>query len=276
MKTLKRFINFINKSNVRRRAIYALILSVLFISVTIFGAVTYARFYTSYREAIEAQVAKYAFDFQNVSLKRKDKENREEVIAIDRDAETCEINDIQPNDVIDYVFVISDADGTKYNEVRLRVTLNITVRLETMEITENAGAVVTEKSSVYFSAFGHPAETTPNTDLRQGAEMKLFKINGEHEYDILPADNRDKVDYNCEQLWVNEVSATENGKPVDRIENKVGFYMEPYSGAVTGNRFRLQFKLPNQVVDLTNYAGARLLINVHADVEQVQATEVTA
>ncbi len=275
MKILKRFINFINKSNVRRKAVYALILSVLFISVTVFGAVTYARFYTSYNEAWQAQVAKYAFNFENVSLKRKANGQTEgQFIAIDKKANACEIHDIQPEDVIDYVFLFQDKDDDKTNEVRLRVTLNITVSLETMEIIENAdGSVETKKSAVYFSALGHPADATTESDLRRGADMKLVKISGGQETDIPVDESRDTVDYSCSELYVHKTG--EN--PADLVENKIGFYMEPYSGDVTIHRFKLQFTLPEQIHDATSYAGARLLINVHADVEQVQAnTEVSA
>ncbi len=99
---MKKILDFINKFNVRRKALYALILGALFTAVTIFGAVTYARFYTSYNEALQAQVAKYAFSFENDSLKRTEKESgTTEVVTIsDRKAQSLEINEIKPEDVI--------------------------------------------------------------------------------------------------------------------------------------------------------------------------------
>lgn len=235
----------------------AIIVVVLALAVTLaFGAVTFAKYREDFsHEGNNGHVASTVAKLDFKAIYRTDSEGNKERIAFDRDEQTITVKDVEPQDVIDYYFSISDADGASRNEVLLQITLAITVRLEMIFSGENS------VSKAYFEGWKTYSDSA---DVKNGGYLQIFRGNDEqNESQIRPSSGESsEVDYTGYTLHVD--------KSGDEIVNKTGFYLQPYSQAVSEHVYHVSFTLPKQSSDTENYAGARLYFDINMACEQAQ------
>ena len=235
-------------------AIISVVLAI--VVTTCFGAVTFARYRNDFNhEGNNAHVASMVAKLDFKSVYRTDSEGNKERIAFDRNEKTITVKDVEPQDVIDYYFVISDADGASRNEVLLQITLAIAVRLEMIYANENS------VGKEYFEGWKAYSESD---GVKNGGYLQIFRGNDEqNESQIRPsASGSDGVDYTGYTLHVENDG--------ERIVNKTGIYLQPYDQAVSEHVYHVSFTLPKQSSDAENYAGARLYFDINMDCEQAQ------
>lgn len=235
----------------------AITVIVLAIAVTLtFGAVTFAKYREDFaHEGNNGHVASTVAKLDFKAIYRTDSEGNKERVAFDRNEGTVTVKDVEPQDVIDYYFVISDADGAVRNEVLLQITLSITARLE-MIFSDSE-----EVGKEYFEGWKEYSETDGAKD---GGYLRIFRGNDEqNESQIRPSSSdSSEVDYTGYTLHVEK-----NG---NEAVNKTGFYLQPYSQAVSEHVYHVSFTLPKQSSDTENYADARIYFDINMECEQAQ------
>lgn len=235
----------------------AILALVLAIAVTLsFGAVTFAKYRDDFNQnGNDAYVASTVARLGFKEIYRTDSEGNKERVAFDRNEETVTVKDVEPQDIIDYYFVISDADGTSKNEVLLQVTLAITVRLE---------MIFTDSNSVGNEYFEGWKAYSDEDGVKNGGYLQISRGNDkQNESQVRPSSSDSgEVDYTGYTLCIEQ-----NG---DEIVNKTGFYLQPYNQAVSENVYHVSFTLPKQNSDTENYAGARLYFDINMTCEQAQ------
>lgn len=114
----------------RGLSLVSVLLASLFSVLIIGGTVTFARFYGDYEKKNEVRVAGAVAKLQTDSIYRTDTEGTRISVSFDPTSDSAVIKDVEPEDVIDYYFTVTGADGKKENEVSLNVTVCVSVRLE--------------------------------------------------------------------------------------------------------------------------------------------------
>lgn len=240
-------------------------LPLLLLAVTALGAVTFSRYINPKDQAGGGRVAHAVSKYEHKELTRisykQDEGGQEfrekETIPVDNASDTLEIADIQPQDEIRYIFSISDTDGELRNELLLRVTVTIRVRLEMLKI--DGGVTSVEK--VYFGG----GLQYSDGDVRSGAVLTLwhYRLSDGTTVAIAPPENGGSaVDYTGNSLYVS-------GSDESGYTNQTGFYMPPSKDAAKNEAaYLLVFRLPEQAMSTENYAGAKMYIDVTVASEQ--------
>lgn len=232
--------------------VYALLVA-MFSVLVIGGTVTFARFYGDYEKKSEVRVAGAVAKLKTNSIYRTDIEGSRISVSFDPASDSAVIKDVEPEDVIDYYFTISGADGKKENEVSLNVTVCISVRLEMITADNN------EVETYYFAGWA-----AYDDGVRSGASLMLYHgAEGENETDIRPSkDGGEEVDYTGNRL---AVAVGEGGATI----NKVGLVMAA-DDVKKDYAYHLRFKLPEQSKDTESYAGAKVYFDISILAEQTQ------
>lgn len=230
-----------------------IIVSLVLAITLIAGAVSYARFREDFNPTNDAYIAPALATIDFTSIYRTDAEGVKERISFEKNGGTVTVNDVEPQDAIDFYFAVSDANGVSVNEVLLKITLTVSVRLEM--IFSNSNAVRQE----YFE--GWKTYGIEDGTKNQGYLKILRGGNEANESQIRPSSGTSHgVDYTGYSLHIEK----NNGK----ILNKFGFFMQPYSQAISEYVFHVSFTLPTQSAETENYAGARVYFDVNMDCEQ--------
>lgn len=236
----------------RVRIIIALLVSVM--SVIFLGAtVTYSKFYSDFEKgANDIKIADAVAVINVNSIYRTDVLNNRVPIEFDKRATSVTLNDIEPEDEIEYYFTITGIDGKRSNEVTMNVTLSITVRLET---------IASDGSGKQTSYFGGWTTYTDQDGIKDGAYLKIYHgSETDSARDILPSmDHNNEIDFTGNRLSII--------KTTQSIVNKTGFVM-----AADDDKkeypYHLVFTLPRQSTGAENYAGARVYFDIQAVAEQ--------
>ena len=238
----------------RGLSLVSVLLASLFSVLIIGGTVTFARFYGDYEKKNEVRVAGAVAKLQTDSIYRTDTEGTRISVSFDPTSDSAVIKDVEPEDVIDYYFTVTGADGKKENEVSLNVTVCVSVRLEMI----SSGKTGVE--TYYFAGW---ADYTGD-GVRSGASLQLYHgAEGENQTDIRPSkDGGEEVDYTGNRL---AVTVGDDGVTV----NKTGLVMAADDGK-KDYAYHLRFKLPEQSKVTESYAGAKVYFDISILAEQAQ------
>ena len=213
-------------------------MSVIFLGAT----VTYSKFYSDFEKgANDIKIADAIAAINVNSIYRTDVLNNR-----------VTLNDIEPEDEIEYYFTVTGIDGKRSNEVTMNVTLSITVRLET---------IASDGSGKQTNYFGGWTTYTDQDGIKDGAYLKIYHgSETDSARDILPSmDHNNEIDFTGNRLSIIETTQS--------IVNKMGFVM-----AADDNKkeypYHLVFTLPRQSTGAENYAGARVYFDIQAVAEQ--------
>ena len=229
------------------------VMIILLVAIASLGGISFSKYYGEYGKGDDktSHIAEPIAVLENKAIYRTDSSGNREIVDFDKSSDTVTVKDVEPQDVIDYYFTVTDKDGKSYNEVLMKVTLSLTVRLEM--ILESG-----VKSTVYFAGWESYDE---DDGIKNGGELKIYGVIGGDESQIRkPQSGGDGVDYSGYTLYVAE----EDGATV----NKVGFYISPYGVSAKEYTYHISFTLPKQSEETERYAGARLYFDTEMLAEQ--------
>lgn len=243
------------KSKKRNLSLIPFFLAALFAVIAVGGSATFARFYGEYEKKKEAGVAVVVAKLETNSVYRTDSEGMRISVAFDPTSESTSVKDVEPEDVIDYYFTITGADGRKENEVSMKVTLVIRVRLEMIIPGENV------IRTCYFAGWKN---YTAADGVRSGGSLKLYHgAEGENETDIRPSiGGGEEVDFSGNKL---SVSNNADGS----IDNKTGLLMTADDDK-KDHAYHIRFRLPEQSSVTESYAGAKVYFDIGIIAEQIR------
>lgn len=230
--------------------------AVLLLVLTLLAAVsgiTFAKLYgvgegESAPSAIAVPVARSGYK----QIFRTDAAGKREAVSFGGGATSVTVKDVEPEDILDIYYYVTDTDGLKINEVLLETTVTVCVRLEML--MQETGS----KREEYFA--GWKEYNTAEDGVKNGGLLQIYGVSGGMENEIRPSRNTSgKVDYSGGVL----LTETEG----EAIYNKFGLYMEP-NGYSSEYVYHIRFVLPKQNAETENYAGARLYIDINALFEQ--------
>lgn len=240
----------VNKKNkIRLMTVIFLLLSVLLATVS---GVTFAKLYgeggsNTAPSAVATPVAKSYYK----AIYRTALSGGQETVAFVGGSDSVTVNDVEPNDTLDIYYAISDSDGARRNEVLLRATVTVCVRLEMIVSGGN-------RNTEYFAGW---KEYGSSDGVKNGGLLQVYGVSGNAENEIRTAENSSgKVDYTGGTLLVE----TEEEKTVNRF----GFYISPEKDSASEYVYHIRFVLPAQGAETESYAGARLFIDINALFEQ--------
>lgn len=230
-------------------ALLASIVSIIFLGATI----TYSKFYSDFeKDANDIKIADAIAAINVNSIYRTDVLDNRVPIEFDKRATSVTLNDIEPEDEIEYYFTVSGIDGKRSNEVTMNVTLSITIRLET---------IATDGSGKHTDYFGGWTTYTDEDGIKDGGYLKIYHgSETDSARDILPSkDQNNEIDYTGNRLSIIETTQS--------IVNKTGFIMAA-DDTKKEYPYHFVFTLPRQSTVAENYAGARVYFDIQAVAEQ--------
>ncbi len=242
----------LKKKNVARLALALVIILLTFLAAA--SGVSFAKMYgegesNGAPSSVAVPVAKGGFK----NVYRTDAAGKRESVAFDGDDSSLTIRDVEPNDVLDVFYYITDAEGNQKNEVLLKATVTVGVRLEM--IPSETGVHITE----YFAGWKEYGE---DDGVKNGGLLEVYGVFGAKENEIRASkSSTGKVDYSGGTLFV------ETDEESGAISNKFGIYLEP-SGYASEYVYHFRFTLPKQNAETESYAGARLYMDINALFEQ--------
>lgn len=219
------------------------------------GGVTFSRFYDDFENKGNVRVAQPVAKITSSAVYRTDKDGNRETIDIDSNSSLITVKDVEPEDVIDYYFSITDTSGTLHNEVYLKVDLSVGVKLEMLQ---QGGAKTTE----YFKGW----HTYGDEDgIKSGGRLEIYRVSG-GESQIQPnASGSTEIDYTGYTLFIDENA--EDGS----IANKTGLYITPNEGTAKVYSYHVRFVLPKQNEETQKYVGAKLYMDIDMLAEQIES-----
>lgn len=235
-----------------------IILILIMIICAVGGTITFAKFYGDYEKKTETvKIADAVMKIEVNSIYRTDSQGSKISASFNKNATTVTLNDIEPEDEIEYYFTVTGADGRRVNEVNMNVVLSVNVRLETIAVDEGGNGT---KNVDYFAGWKQYA---PADGVKDGGYLRIYHgSETDTEQDIRPSGTGiSDVDYKGNSLLVEE---TTNG-----ITNKTGFVMKA-DDDVKEYSYHLRFTVPRQNSEKENYAGARVYFDIQAVAEQAR------
>lgn len=237
----------------RKIPFFSLILVLIALIASIGGTVTFSRFYDGYRninDSVKVADAVAKIEVNQITL--TDAQGTKQV-KFDANADTVTVNDVEPEDVIEYYFTVHGTDGKRVNEVNMNLTVSIGVRLETIY----SGSALKKH---YFAGWQRYSDEAYRKDVRYCGYLQIFHGNGN---DIRqPETPTETVDFTGKSLAV--VEGADNS-----IVNKTGLVMRA-DDDVKEYAYRVRFTLPKQTSETENYAGATVYFDINVLAEQTQ------
>ncbi len=250
----------------KTRSLAALVLLCVFALYIAVGTLTFSRFIESYRGSDQAEVAQGVAHYRREELLHNG-----EVVSMGS-GDSIQIDSVAPTDEIDYTFSVSDRNGAEWNEVYLQVTVTFSIRIEILP--EAADGSIGKMKTYYFPAGS-------SSDL-EGAAFSLYVLGDisdgtRTQYSISPDPALTGTDYlkNPDDLTGNTLytvteTVGEGETQTTVYEHKTGLYLAPAEENAQEYTFRLDITLPQQVGPYSDYADARVVLDLHIDAEQVQ------
>ena len=238
----------------KRIPFFPLILALVLLILAIGGTATFSKFYGGYKNKNDAvKIADAVAKIQVNEVTRTDAQGATKQIKFDTNADSVALEDLEPEDVIEYAFTVYGVDGKRVNEVNLNLTLSIGVRLETI----SSGSALKKH---YFVGWQNYSGEEYKTDVRYCGLLRIFHGNGN---DIRqPETPTTAVDYTGKSLAVVENA---DGSVI----NKTGAVMRA-DDEIKEYAYRIKFTLPKQSSETENYAGATVYFDINVLAEQVQ------
>lgn len=230
----------------------AAIIVLLFVLLATVSGVTFAKLYgDGESDGAPATVATPVALSYYKAIYRTDSAGKTETVGFSGGAGSVTVNDVEPRDTLDIYYAITDSDGVRHNEVLLKATVTLGIKLV---MKMNSGSIQTE----YFEGW---KEYAPADGVKNGGLLQVYGVAGGAEHEIRASQvSGGKVDYSGSTLIVEKVG--------DEIANKFGFYISPEEGTVNEYVYHFRFRLPEQGSETESYAGARLYIDINALFEQ--------
>lgn len=247
--------------NKKKNAKAISVILVLIIAVlTIGSTITFARFYGKYEnknDNVKIASAVMKTEVNHVWREREGVEDSKTFAKFDKNSGTVTLSDVEPEDTIAYYFTVTGMGENKTNEVNMKVTVSITVRLET--IARDGGG----NSVDYFAGWKRYGENGVDDGVKNGGYLQIFRgAKDEKPSEIHESSaGGTEVDYTGNSLLVTNDNLV--------TTNKTGFIMRA-DDAVKEYPYHIIFKLPRQNSETENYAGARVFFDVQAVAEQIQ------
>lgn len=241
---------------IKNSKLLSLVCALLCVILALGATVTFARFSEDFTKGDDTVgIADAVATIKVNSVYRKDVHDNKTTVSFDKSASSVTVYDVEPEDEIQYYFMVSGIEGKRVNEVTMNATLFVTVRLET--ITENGG-----KKVDYFAGWTSYKE---EDGIKEGAYLKICHgAENEAVSEIRPSIGQQTgVDFSGNTL----VTETIDGVTV----NKAGLVMAA-DDAKKDYPFHVIFTLPKQNAEKENYVGARVYFDIKVVAEQaVQA-----
>lgn len=238
------------------KRVAAAVCALLLIICIVCGGITFARFREAFIENAGAQVANAVAHYARNGLYRTSDEGSV-IVPIDQNSSRISVSDIQPEDVIDFYFSVTDTYGNLKNQVPLRIEISFSVCLRIR---------TDDKLSDMYAQAG---ETYSSDNLLVNSQVLFYKDayfadhgNASNGIDVLPDNTLSSTDFSGELLFV--------ANDGERIVHSTGFYFAPAGDAATAKSFRLSVKVPGQADNVDTYAGAQIIIDLSVAVEQLQ------
>ena len=250
----------------KTRSLAALVLLCAFALYIAIGTLTFSRFIESYRGSDQAEVAQGVAHYRREELLHNG-----EVVSMGS-GDSIQIDSVAPTDEIDYTFSVSDRNGAEWNEVYLQVTVTFSIRIEILP--EDADGSIGKMKTYYFPAGS-------SSDL-EGAAFSLYVLGDisdgtRTQYSISPDSTLTGTDFlknpndlNGNTLYTVTETVEEDGTQITVYEHKTGLYLAPAEENAQDYTSRLDITLPQQVGPYSDYADARVVLDLHIDAEQVQ------
>ena len=269
------------KSSVRYVCI-GLIIAMLCGSI-FFGSQSFAKYLEEYKNQQEAGVASPIAQYFRGRITRTEIDGDFFIYDINQVNTTNQISDIQPEDIIDYYFHISNTDiSGNVNEVLLKVTISVRVYLKRMYESSSG---VDPEDKVYFIVGN---EYLVGSDFVDQIDMKnanmLFltaKDNNVSESyykfdNYSPMQRNTDTDFkkltNSQYVAGNEMVVIGSGSNSNEAPyyHQTGFYLDPIEQANFHKGFLVRITIPEQAdSDISKFVDGRLFIEVDIDAEQV-------
>ena len=236
----------------RKSNVIAVIIALMIFIISVSATITFSRFSDGYRRDDEGAKPADAIAKVEVNAVYRKAQGVRTSAAFDKKADTVTLYDVEPEDEIEYYFTVSGIDGTRSNEVTMNVTLNISVRLETIA-TDGTG-----KHTDYFAGW-----TRYEGGIKDNGYLRVYH-GGESDSSReirLSSSGSQEVDYTGNTLAV--VTTAES------TVNKTGLVMAA-DDAKKEYAYHLVFALPRQNAEKESYAGARVYFEIQSVAEQAK------
>lgn len=248
-----------------------------------FGSRSFAKYLEEYKNQQEAGVAVPIAQYFRGRITRTEIDGDFFIYDINQVNTTNQITDIQPEDIIDYYFHISNTDlKGNVNEVLLKVTISVRVYLKRMY--ESSGGVDPEEK-VYFivgNEYLVGSDFTDQTDMKNANMLFLTAKDNNvsesyYKFDNYSPMQRDtSTDFNpltpSQYVAGNEMVVIGSGvnNNVAPYYHQTGFYLDPTEQANYHKGFLVRITIPEQAdSDISKFVDGRLFIEVDIDAEQV-------
>ncbi len=242
-----------------------ILLSILFFMIVLYVcgfSVTFSRYTEQFIDESGARVPNVIANYHRESLIRTSINGEREDISINNDNSQIIVNDIKPQDTIDYKFSISNQDGELKNETLLKVTFSFSSFLRkrsqgSSEYKDYYVNMLTDYTGGSSSSFD---PLLINSDIR----FYMFDEN-DNRQEKFADENLTGVDYSCDKIYVtsSDIGAT------TVINHQIGFYLDIANNNLETYVFELSIKIPGQADKPENYVGAQYVINLGVEAEQV-------
>lgn len=256
-----------------------------------FGSQSFAKYLEEYKNQQEAGVAVPIAQFFRGRVTRTEIDGDVYYYDMDEVNETNTFTNIQPEDVIDYYFHISNTDiKGNANEVLLKVTVSVRVYLRRMFETLQFDAYgepldVDADDKIYFivgNEFLVGSNFEDQTDMKNANMLFLtskenYVTESYYKFDNYePMGRNTATDFsqltNAQYIAGNAmvITGTGVGNNQPPYYHKTGFYLDPSSPTEYHKGYLVRITIPEQSdSDYSAFVDGRLTVEIDIDAEQV-------
>lgn len=242
---------------------------------TFLGTQSFAKYVDKFTQSQGAGVASPVISVENGRLSRISDTGERFVYDNSNFSEgSMDFYDLKPSDVIECFFSVNNFEGSKLNEVKMKVTL--AVRIFLRRLTKD-GEI--DEYYVVGNTFLVSDDASDQQDM-DGSNFSFYYsnndslTNNEGDYISIPLDkNTDRTDslsgFISNNDFYNGRTLKYSGNSSIGYDHYLGFIFEP-GQAATEKAFLAKITLPAQNATSKEYVSARLFINISVHCEQMQ------
>lgn len=252
------------------------VLVFLITGISVFlGTQSFAKYVDQFNQSQSAGIASPVISVENGRLSRISDTGQRFVYDNSNFSDgSMNFYDLKPSDVIECFFSVNNFEGSRLNEVKMKVTLAVRIFLRRLTKDGEIDEYYVVGNTFLVSDDGADQEDMDGSNFSFYYSNNDSLTNNEGDYISIPLDkNEDKTDSlssfisNSENY--NGRTLKYSGNTSVGYDHYLGFIFEPGQQA-TEKAFLAKVTLPAQNATNKEYVSARLFINVSVHCEQMQ------